>query len=177
MNEIVRLLSRLQETEGVRILVIGGRGLEAHGIQRFTRDFDVLIGEGDMVTLPRFLIRAGFEPLGENASFARFRHESLLYEPVDVMKVSTPTMNTLWEDSVLLPSHEATLRAPTAKSMTALKLHALKQDPSRLSRDLPDIIALLQCSAATLSWDDFLALAARYGPAGIAEKVRQLLQP
>ena len=163
VNEILDLLSRAQQRGELRFLVIGGRGLEAHGIQRFTNDTDVLLAAAQMDKVGEVLRGGGFESLSESPNFTRWRHRDPMIEILDVMRVNEGTFEKLWADSILFQAGGATLRAPSVRSYIALKIFAIQNNPDRFMKDMGDIASLFKGAQGKITVDDLRATCERYG--------------
>ena len=177
MKEILDILWRAQEHGDLRFLIIGGRGLEAHGYQRFTKDLDCLIATDQLPILEGLLERAGFERIAENSSFNRYRHRSLVYEPMDVMKVNQSTFDKMWAGSVAFDTEGLSVRAPGVSGYIALKLHAIRCNPERRFKDLSDLVEILASKNPVPSLDELRELCERYGPPGILADLERHLKP
>jgi hypothetical protein len=171
MNQIADIFWRAQQRGELRFIVIGGRGLAAHGIQRYTEDTDLLLATTDHPAAHLVLKTAGFEAFAENDVFSRWRHRELVFEVVDLMRVTPSTFEKMWQDSVTWNVGPYQLHVASIRSYVALKLHALRHNPERDIKDLPDIIALLRAHPTALSRDELTNLCETYGPSGILEKL------
>lgn len=175
MNQIADIFWRAQQRGDLRFIVIGGRGLAAHGIERYTEDTDLLLATTDHPAAHQVLKTAGFEAMVDNEVFSRWRHRELVFEVVDLMRVNPSTFEKMWQDSVTWHVGPYRLQVASIRGYVALKLHALRHNPERDIKDLPDIIALLRSQPAALSRDELTELCETYGPPGIIEKLVLLL--
>ncbi len=162
MQALADLMMRAEQNGRVRLFLIGGRALEAHGVVRFTKDVDFLVATEDIPAISTVLTIAGYCKTDETAIFARWKHPSLSVDDVDVMFVQRATFDKLQEGSVLHPLGKAALRVPSVPSLIALKLHAMRSNPDRLEKDGRDIAELLRKNPLVLDKDALETLFAKY---------------
>ncbi len=176
MEALFDLLADEAELRGLRFLVIGGRGLVAHGIQRFTRDIDIAIGEAALPDLRRFMQNAGYtaaQPIGQ---FARFRGQDDSAPPLDVMTVSDATFEKMWGSAIAGHLGRAGLRAPDLATFIAMKLLSLRNQPDRAFKDAGDLDALVRAARGSLTGENLRALCTRYGTPDEASRLLSILE-
>lgn len=139
MKEIAEYLGRAQKRGQLRFMLIGARGLEAHGYVRNTRDVDFLISHGDVEAMHRLLKGAGYEQVDDSPLFSRWCDRSHAHEDIDVLFVSEDTFEKLSFDAVDFPVGHVKLKVPSPMGLVSLKLHAIKSSPDRLLKDGADI--------------------------------------
>lgn len=167
MQAVFNHLTRFKQP----LLIIGGQALGAHGVMRQTLDVDCLIAAENRNALDELLRGGGFSPVSESGNFARYRHESALIPEVDVLFVDAPTFEKLFGESLPLPS-DGKLRVPCLPHLIALKLHAIRSDPPRESRDLNDIAELMRANPGAVAAHELAALCAQFSTPGIAAKLQ-----
>jgi hypothetical protein len=175
INELVRKLVEAQMAGSLRFLLIGGYGLEAHAIQRDTRDIDFLIATESVPLIERVLFDLGYQRTELSNLCGRYTHPFKDVIPVDLLLVNTATMDKLWNDRIPHIFAEHHLFAPSISSYIALKLHAIKWNERRFAKDANDIVRLLQAADPAVTTEDLQKLCARYGPPGVFEKIQILL--
>ena len=156
---------------GDRLLLIGGNAMIGYGSERLTQDCDCA-----MVAEDERLVAAVLEPLGylfkeRFSSFARYAHLGGRRPVVDVMLLNASTFEKLHAQSREIDMDGVTLRAPKPLHLVALKLHALKQNPSRLGKDWEDIRYLLSHYEWTA--EELTEVAERYASAESRVLLRQ----
>ena len=176
MKEILDILWRAQERGELRFLVIGGRGLEAHGYQRYTKDLDLMIATDQLTTLEAIVRTAGFECVARNNNFNRYHHRSLVYEPMDVMRVDRGTFDKLWSTGAAFELYGLPMRAPGVAGYVALKLHAVTQNPDRREKDMLDLSRLLKSQSPLPTLDELRNLCEKYGPPGVFDELKRSLK-
>jgi hypothetical protein len=162
MRDVLDLLFRLQRELGVRLLIIGGWALQAHGYARNTVDVDCMVSAADDQTVADRLRRVGFECFDEQVAFRRFKHNVDPFLVVDVMRVSAETFEKMWNASVLFQVAGLELHVPSLLHLIALKLHAATNE-HRAGKDLEDIRQLLAANPGALSSADLETLCNRFG--------------
>lgn len=168
---MIRLLNHLHRNS-VRFLLIGGRGLEAHGYVRNTIDVDLLVPLDELDLLTRVLNGFGYVMTAESPVFSRWRAADPIDEDLDLLYVDPSTFAKLDADAMPMGNGEIPARVPSIAGMIALKLHAMRNNPDRRPRDSLDILALLQRNPRALDLAELRALCERYGPPGIFDTIR-----
>ena len=157
----------------VRFLLIGGRGLEAHGYVRNTKDVDLLVSLPDRDLLSERLHEFGYARIAETSIFSRWRSSDPAMEDIDLLYVDPGTFSKLEADGVNMAIGEVAVRVPSVTGMIALKLHAIRNNPERRPRDVSDIQAILLLNPSAIGLEGLRSLCDRYGPPGIIEELRQ----
>ena len=170
MHAIFELLERSPRP----LLIIGGHALAVHGVARQTMDVDCMITAEDAPALEAHLRTAGFSPLGQTQLMAQYAHPSDLIPDIDVLFVDASTFAKLHAEAIPLRPDSTRLRAPSLAHFIALKLHAVRNQPSREASDFGDIARLLQANPDALDADEFATLCAQFGPSDAATKLQAL---
>jgi hypothetical protein len=171
MRTILHLLSEAISRGECAALVIGGYSLEAYGLERPTKDIDLLVAASGLPALAALLTGAGYQEVGRNNTCARYLHENLLHLPVDLLFVDSATWEKLWQASEAAMIEGAALRVPAPLHLIALKLHALKQNPGGRDQDFSDIVRVIHRRSGQIPRDELRALCKRYGPQGIHDQI------
>jgi hypothetical protein len=172
MRELIDLLIRSQ----VPHLIIGGHGLAVHGVERDTMDLDCMVAAPARAEMARFLEAHGFTEMARHDSFSRFRHRSLVYPLLDVMEVDAGTWAKMFPKGREGVLFERNVRVPSLLHYIALKLHAIRQNPTRERKDGQDIVDLLRAHAGTYSEDELRSIFTRYAPLGYWDTIRPALE-
>ncbi len=149
--------------------------MQTYGVVRQTLDVDCVATDPGRRILARALKESGYEVCQQTPVFTRYRHDSPWLMDVDVLLVDASTYERLLLDSRPWRAGTSTWRVPSLPHLVAMKLHAIRQNPARLGRDLADIISLLQQNPDVVSRDELLALCERFGPPGMGETIVGLL--
>lgn len=166
MESVLQHLAQAQRRGELRFLVIGGRGLVAHGIQRFTKDLDLAVATSDVPVLASLLAALGFAKEAVMSQFVRFRHDDLAVPSIDVMQMSVATFDRAWRGSRRLADLEDGPRAPGLEVFLAMKLLAMRNQPDRRSKDLLDLEELLRARTEPMTRTNLQALCERFGVPG-----------
>ncbi|MFO1483060.1 MAG: hypothetical protein U1F71_06805 [Verrucomicrobiaceae bacterium] len=175
MQSLAEFLFRAQRRGELKFMLIGGRSLEAHGYVRNTKDVDFLIATHDIPVMERLLGSIGYRKEVETTIFSRWKHGSMEAEDVDLMFVGESTFDLLDKDCVTMKIGSAVLRVPSVAGIAALKLHAMKNNPERFTKDSSDILTLMRLNPAALGHDEFRQLCEKFGNAEIWAKLELLL--
>lgn len=162
------ILAHLQHHD-LPFLLIGGRGLEAHGYVRNTRDLDLLVPLDSVERIRRILSDFGYVRTAETAIFSRWISADPATEALDLLYVDASTFAKLDADAVSFRFGESHAKVPSVGGMVALKLFAMRNNSDRTPRDTLDIRALLQLHPAAIDLASLRALCERYGPPGVFE--------
>jgi hypothetical protein len=128
-----------------QLAVVGGLGLHAHGVTRATIDLDLVTEAGVQRPLLSLLEAAGYETLHVSAGFSNHLHAEEALGRLDFIYVDGDTARALFAGCtrrLSLGSRQALV--PRAEHLAAMKVQAMKNDPTRELRDLADIQALLR---------------------------------
>jgi hypothetical protein len=154
-------------------LLIGGQALPLYGVERQTVDVDCLTTPDAVEKLAGVLRAAGYEEAGRSETVIRYRHASPLLADVDLMLVSPETYDNLLRESQEWRIEQTVWRVPALPHLIALKLHALKNNPQRRERDLPDIRNLLRLNPGVVPQNALRDLCEKFGPPGIFSKLAE----
>jgi hypothetical protein len=143
-------------------LVIGGYALQAYGVSRQTVDLDVLIADAHAGVVEGALQRAGYVQVVRSEIFARYRHPSIIQADVDVLFVDRNTAKRMCERATPYLAGEAMCLVPALSHLTAMKLHAIRNNPQREPRDFSDIVEFVRANPGHLGKDELRGLYGRY---------------
>jgi hypothetical protein len=175
VHSALHLLKEISVKSGIPVLLIGAYALQAYGVIRQTLDVDILISEADASAVDAGLRCAGYSEVVRSEIFARYRHSSVEMADVDVLYVDSETAKRIAREASEYPLAETTCLVPTLSHLLALKLHAIRNNPRRESRDFADILELIRANPRDISKDELHGLCVRYGPEGIWEKLEGVL--
>lgn len=146
---MLALLADAFERLRTRYAVIGGVGLAAMGMPRTTLDVDVVTEAAAQPELVAILERAGYETLHRSTGYSNHLHRDPSWGRVDAVYVSGDTARELFGATQMLEGPGgAQIPVPSAEHLAAMKVVAIKNDPSRTFQDLADIRFLLDRGGA-----------------------------
>jgi hypothetical protein len=141
---VLETLLAFCDRERIRIAVVGAFGLAAYGRARATADLDVATEAAAQTRLVGFLESMGYETLHVSEGYSNHLHVDPALGRVDVIYVGGDTAGRLFDGCrALLRLGERAVPVPRAEHLAAMKIHAMKNDPSRTLQDLADIRVLL----------------------------------
>jgi hypothetical protein len=133
------------EAQGHPVAVVGGLAVLAHGHTRASFDLDLLTEVAARDGFVAFLEAKGYETLHASQSFSNHAHADASRGRVDVVYVDAETSRRIFaEASPRLPLGGRTALVPKAEHLIAMKVQAMKNDPTRAPLDLADIHFLLR---------------------------------
>jgi hypothetical protein len=138
-------VARLFEEREFPHAVVGALGLHAYGHSRATFDLDLVTVRAAQVSLVKSLEALGYETLHVSPGYSNHQHPDPDWGGLDVIYVDEETAGQLFtrcSRRLKLGSREAPV--PRAEHLAAMKVHAMRNDPSRLVQDLADVQQLLR---------------------------------
>ncbi len=124
--------------------LVGGLGLHAHGHSRATFDLDLVTRSEAQELLVTRLEELGYETVHRSPGYSNHAHPSPAWGSIDVVYVDDETARQLFPAcSRTLKLGEREVPVPSAEHLIAMKVQALRNDPSRELQDLADIQYLL----------------------------------
>jgi hypothetical protein len=141
---VLGLISGFLEEKGVRYAVIGGVALAAYGMPRNTVDLDFVVESSGQDNLIGFLEEHGYETLYRSSGYSNHRHPDLNWGSVDFVYVEGETSRNLFAASRTSKGpRDLPIPLPKPEHLAALKVVAMKNDPSRTFQEMADIRFLL----------------------------------
>lgn len=150
MTDLLRQIHDALSETGARLLIVGGLAVSQYRAMRQTFDLDFAISENDAPAVIESLRRAGFIERASASAFVRMKKPEHPFL-IDLLLLEVPTFEKMWEKrcSRRIADREFAIAAP--EHLIRMKLHALRYGkPSRLDKDLPDILNLM----AVCGWTD-----------------------
>ncbi len=133
------------DDHGHRWAIVGGLALQAYGFSRATQDVDILVEARARDDVVSFMESLGYETLHVSEGFSNHLHPDRTLGRVDFVYVEHSTADRIFAASRRVAGiHGRSVAVPTAEHLIAMKVHAAKNDPSRLLREVGDIEYLLR---------------------------------
>jgi hypothetical protein len=141
---VIAAVSTFLAGRGCPFAVIGGIAIAAYGRVRTTFDVDFVTSTEVQDHLIQFLEAEGFETVHRSAGYSNHVHDDPEMGRVDVVYVGGPTGDELFSDTRIVDG-PGNLRVPVLRPehLAAMKIFAIKNDPSRTHLELDDIRFLL----------------------------------
>jgi hypothetical protein len=143
--KVIDVIAGFMESEGAPLAVAGAFALHAYGLSRATVDIDFVAEAEVRERLVTFLESIGYETLHSSPGYSNHLHPDARLGRVDFIYVSGETARRVFAArEVTLRFGQRVLRVPRAEHLIAMKVHAMKNDPSRSLQEMADIRYLLQ---------------------------------
>jgi hypothetical protein len=124
--------------------VAGGVALAAYGIARTTLDLDLVVDVAAQDELVRFMENEGYRTLHCSPGYSNHQHDDPRLGRVDFLYVRDETSRRLFADLRRFPGPRgSTLPVPRPEHLAAMKVQAMKDDPTRAFQEMADLRALL----------------------------------
>ncbi len=169
---IFELLDRESKARDLRLLIIGGYALNAHGYSRFTSDVDFIIPKEDRGRWLKVLAEIGYQVQYDGGNFLQLSTQDTSLCKVDLMLVNERSFVGMFETAQTTELGGKNFQVPSLDHLIALKLHVLKQGLShRVIKDFTDVTTLLEINGIEARSDRFRLLCEKYGSKEIYEKI------
>lgn len=172
MNFDFKKFTEQASARGLRFLLIGGYAVSAHGYSRKTFDVDFLVCRDDSEAWRELLLALDYRCAHEQTAFMQFESASPNAPPLDLMRVSRETFETLFAASDIRSLAGTETRVPSLWHLIALKLHAARDAaPHRRYKDLIDIFYLVDANQVDVLSASFRELCEQYGTSELYEEI------
>lgn len=142
--KVLETLSGFFEDRKLPYAVIGGVGLAGYGMVRATVDLDFVVDAPSQGEVIEFLESLGYETLYRSSGYSNHRHPRPELGGVDLVYVRGETSRRLFDAVRRVEGPGRRLvPVPSPEHLVAMKVVAMKNDPSRTYQDLADIRFLL----------------------------------
>jgi hypothetical protein len=168
--DLARVVGRVADfldAEGAPVALVGAHALQAYGVTRSTVDLDLLTERRVQERLVAFLESLGYETLHRSAGYSNHLHPDDEWGRLDILYVDERTSRSLFAGARdFAPDGVRALKLPRPEHLVAMKVHAVKNDPSRTLKDLSDVRELLRVTdvdeAQVRAYFEKAGLAGRY---------------
>ena len=140
VGEVREFLDR----EGIPFAIVGALALHTYGYSRATNDVDLLVGRNAQDGLIAFLETRGFETLHRSDGYSNHLHVDPALGRLDVIYVDEDTRGKIFADARLASLGGMSVLVPKPEHLAAMKIHAMKNDPSRAFQEMADIQFLMR---------------------------------
>jgi hypothetical protein len=134
---------RFLDREHVPFAIVGALALHTYGYSRATNDVDLLVGSEVRDRLIAFLEGDGFETLHRSDGFSNHLHPERTRGRLDVIYVDGNTREKLFASARPASIAGIPVVVPKPEHLVAMKVYAMKNDPSRVFQDMADIQFLM----------------------------------
>ena len=141
-SNVTRIQTMLDEL-GTRHLLIGGHAMAAYGRPRRTFDVDFAVDAAAHGVLRERMESNGYETLHDSPGYSNHAHPDPSIGRVDFVYVSGATADRLFGESREVTLEDGSrVKVPSPEHLAAMKIFAIKNDPSRTFSELADIAYL-----------------------------------
>ncbi len=138
-------LSDFLEQRGFRHALVGGLALAAYGLARTTLDLDLAVEAASQPQVVAFLESVGYETLYRSEGYSNHLHPDPVRGRIDLVYIDPVTANALFPAARAFPGPAGRqILVPKPEHLAAMKVAAMKSDPSRVFQDLADVRFLLE---------------------------------
>ena len=138
------------DRERLPFTVVGALALHTYGYSRATNDVDLLVGADAREPLIAFLEDRGFETLHRSDGYSNHLHSDPAFGRVDVIYVDDRTRDEILAGAKTAPVAGREVLVPRPEHLAAMKVHAMKNDPSRVFREMADLQFLMNLPGVDL---------------------------
>jgi len=143
-ENVLAVVSDFLEEKSVHFAVIGGVAIVAYGLPRTTLDLDLIVESSAQDDLIRFLESRGYKTLHRSSGFSNHQHPNPIWGNLDFVYVGAETSREIFAACRIVKGPEGRpIRVPKPEHMAALKVNAMRNDPTRTFQDMADVRFLL----------------------------------
>lgn len=128
---------------GQPVAIVGALALHTYGYTRATNDVDVVTRAEARPGLVAHLEAQGYETLHQSDGYSIHLHPDPKLGRVDVIYVDARTAERLFAACRKASVGGMDVFVPSPEHLAAMKVHAMKNDPSRTFREMADLQFLL----------------------------------
>jgi len=137
-------VSRFLREQHARFALAGAVALNAHGMARATVDLDLVVEERVKPALLRFMASLGYEQLKVTEGYSNHLHAEASLGRLDFIYLDPHTADLLFGRARLArPLGDLDVLVPSPEHLAAMKVQAIKNNPSRKFKEMADIQFLL----------------------------------
>lgn len=144
-RKVFDTVGKFMNDHGYRYALAGAFALHAYGVSRATSDLDLIAEVDARAGLISFLESLGYETLHASAGYSNHVHLLPGLGRIDCIYVGGETADRLFEGSKEMGVfHGLKVRVPRPEHLCAMKVLAMKNDPSRALQEMADVQRLLE---------------------------------
>jgi len=149
-SSVVDRLVTWFKAERIPFAVTGGLALHAYGYSRLTADVDLLVPRAFQDLVIERMEADGYETLYRSVGYSNHLHKETDLGRVDFIWVDDSTAEKIFSSSKQVLVQDVEIPVPRPEYLVAMKLQAIRNDPSRRLRDLADIQQLMRLPGVDL---------------------------
>jgi hypothetical protein len=140
---VLESVARFLEERGYRHALVGAFALAAYGMSRATQDLDIAVDAPGQQALVSHLESLGYETLYCSEGYSNHVHPLAAFGRVDCIYLDEPTATRLFGGAKVLRVFGREVRVPRPEHLAAMKVLAMKNDPTRTFREMADLQQIL----------------------------------
>ena len=170
----IRVLVQEFEERRIPYALIGAVALGFNGVIRNTKDIDFAVARDSASVANSIMEGLGYTLHQHTETFAQFSHYLKVFGDVDFMYLSADATREMLDNALVCPIAEGTLLVKVARpeDIFILKMVALKNNPKRTDRDIPDLRSLARLHRATMDWNRINEYAKLLGMESLVDGIR-----
>jgi hypothetical protein len=151
-KDVFRLMADFFDDHKMDYALIGAFALNAYGYMRATGDIDFIVRRQNQETIIVFLESLGYETIHRSPGYSNHAHNLSGLGQIDFVYVAGQTADAIFSEARTMHV-PGKLGMPVVKPehLAALKVFAIKNDPSRRLREMADIEYLLRLPEVELA--------------------------
>lgn len=167
---VLEAVASFLDARGARLAIAGAFALHAYGNTRATSDLDLIVEAWAQADLLTFVEQLGYETLYLSIGFSNHLHQQPALGRLDFIYIDDHTARLLFGGAHLMPLFPGRqVLVPRPEHLAAMKVLAMKNDPSRTFHELSDIQFLLGLPGV-----DTGEIRATFEQHGLAERFNEL---
>lgn len=137
------LLNFFQEND-IRFAIIGAFGLGAYGLSRMTMDLDFVVDKASQSLVVSFLESLGYETRYVSTGYSNHLHAKQEMGRLDFVYIDGETADRIFSSvHNRVFAQDLALPVPRPEHIAAMKIFAMKNDPSREYQEMADLQFIL----------------------------------
>lgn len=174
-KSIFKILSSLFNKHNIEPVLVGGYALIANKVQRMTFDIDFLISEDDFSRIELEIIKIGYSIFHRQEAFVQFKSNKEGLIDTDFLISDADTIDIIISQGKKHVIDNVEFIVPSPLHLIAMKLHSLSFNKNRESKDLPDIIQLIEMNNINVNSKKIEDYFIKYKSIEILDKVRSAI--
>lgn len=151
-RDVFQLLSDFFQEQDVDHALIGAFALNSYGYMRATRDIDFIVRREDQRKVIEYLESLGFETIHRSTGYSNHVHKLSGLGQIDFVYVAGQTADAIFTEARKMPVlGKQVIPVVKPEHLAALKVFAIKNDPSRRLREMADIEYLLRLPGVNMA--------------------------
>jgi hypothetical protein len=142
-TKVLSVVTRFLDEDGVPYALAGAFALAAYGLSRATEDIDFVVDARAQRNLIAFLESLGYETTYSSEGYSNHVHPLPAMGRVDCIYVGGSTATQLFEGARVVPLGDKSLRVPRPEHLAAMKILAMRNDPTRTFQEMADLQHIL----------------------------------